>query len=123
MPPLPGPGWLLASHRVLLNSPLLLSCRPAVYLCKYFTIAEGWCYMSSCYTGYGGLLSGGPVSTLGSTQFNAFDSWSSWTTQMKARRMQQAPALLFSCQRLCCIGAPHMTRQAHSLNCRQRLSC
>ncbi|KAI7840416.1 hypothetical protein COHA_005847 [Chlorella ohadii] len=54
-----------------------------VYLCKYFTIAEGWCYMTSCYTGYGGLLSGGPVSTLGSTQFNAFDSWSSWTTQMK----------------------------------------
>ncbi|PRW39101.1 sugar ABC transporter permease [Chlorella sorokiniana] len=56
-----------------------------VYLCKYFTAAEGYCYMVGCYRSYGanstyGSLPGTPAYW----EVNAFDYWSSWTSEMKA---------------------------------------
>lgn len=54
-----------------------------VYLCKYFTAAEGYCYMVGCYTSNGGFTSS-DLRSPAYAELNAFDYWSSWTTEMKA---------------------------------------
>lgn len=68
---------------------------PAVYLCKYFTAAEGYCYMVGCYTSNGGFTSS-DLRSPAYAELNAFDYWSSWTTEMKVRacRGQLAPLCL-----------------------------